>query len=177
MSIARIAVYIMGMLITQVALSVPPVEVIDSCKNGVAASASVTITQVSRPLSLGDNEPGCLDHYESTVNNFNYGYITCQNKTSLIIKGNRISLSTAENHSVNPAIIPDGDILPLSYWWKIDFHNSSYLCINTPLSSSGSGDNILQHYIVENAYNNNPTSIYFYFFNKDIIPISAINNP
>ncbi|KTD49111.1 hypothetical protein Lrub_1462 [Legionella rubrilucens] len=91
------------------------------------------------------------------------------------VKGNRYDLDTAVNHSVNPAITPDGDILPLSYWWKIEFNNNDYLCINTPLSPSGHGANIMQHYIVENVSNAATPIIYFYFFDKEVMPITTTN--
>ncbi|KTD48055.1 hypothetical protein Lrub_1503 [Legionella rubrilucens] len=172
MSLKKI-ILIPGFIFSQLAIASVPVEVIDSCKNDKAANSSVAMTALTPPHGLGADETGCLDHFESTVNGFNYGYITCNDKTSLILKGNRFSLDTAVNHSINPAITPGkGHILPLSDWWKITYANTDYLCISTPLSSSGKGDNILQHYIVENAYNSNIPILNFYFFNKDIIPLA-----
>ncbi|HEM0351364.1 hypothetical protein [Legionella erythra] len=165
---------LIGSFLLQSAYATPPVEVIDSCKNSKPAKGTVVMTSLPMPAAHED-QPGCMDHRESTINNFNYGQITCNDKTSLIVKGNRYDLDTAVNHSVNPSISPDGDILPLSYWWKIEFNNNEYLCINTPLSPSGHGANVMQHYIVENPSNTTTPVIYFYFFDKEVMPITTTN--
>ena len=173
MSLIQIATIISGIIITPFALASPPVEVFASCKNLVPVSSSVTMTKLLAPGGLGDDEPKCIDHFESTLNNFNYGYITCHDETSLIIKGSRINLKASVNHSINPSITPGGDISVLSYWWKIEFNNIGYLCIDTPLSPSGDGANVFQYYIVENAFNLDTPTIHFYFLNKDVMPLAS----
>ena len=51
---------------------------------------------------------------------------------------------------------------------------STYLCILAPLSESGVGAALSQYYIIENAFNTNAVpSVYYYFFDKDIIPITS----
>ncbi|MDX1837301.1 hypothetical protein [Legionella taurinensis] len=165
---------LIGSSLFQLVHATPPVEVIDSCKNGKPAKATVAMTSLPMPTAQED-QPGCMDHKESTINNLNYGQITCNDKTSLIVKGKRYDLDTAVNHSVNPAITPDGDILPLSYWWTIEFNNNDFLCINTPLSPSGHGANVMQHYIVENVSNTATPVIHFYFFNKEVMPVTTTN--
>lgn len=175
MSLIQIFTIIIGITITPCALATPPVEVFASCKNLAPVSSSITMTKLLAPGGLGDDEPKCIDHFESTLNNFNYGYITCNDETSLIIKGTRINLKTSVNHSINPSITPGGDIPVLSYWWKIEFNNISYLCIDTPLSPSGDGANVLQYYIVENAFNLAKPVVHFYFLNKDVMPVTSID--
>lgn len=49
------------------------------------------------------------------------------------------------------------------------------ICIDAPLSSSGDGANVHQYYIVENAYNSNTPIINYYFFNRDIMPMTSTN--
>lgn len=95
----------------------------------------------------------------------------CGEETSLIIKGNRYNLNNALNNSVNPSITPQNDISGMSKWWKIDFSNVSYICIDAPLSNSGDGANVHQYYIVENAYNSSTPIINYYFFNKEMMPL------
>jgi hypothetical protein len=175
MSLIQIVTIITGILTTPFVLATPPVEVFASCKNLAPVNSSIKMTKLFAPDGLGDDEPKCMDHFESTLNNLNYGYITCNDETSLIVKGSRINLKTSINHSINPSITPGGDISALSYWWKIEFNNIGYLCIDTPLSSSGDGANVFQYYIVENAFNSDKPIIHFYFLNKDIMPMASTN--
>jgi len=175
MSLEKVIFFMMVILATPVINATPPVEVISSCKNQQPVNSSVIMTKLSSPNGIEDVEQGCIDHYESAINNFTYGNITCNEETSLIIKGNRYNLSSSINSSVNPSITPQGDISPMSNWWKIDFSNISYVCIDAPLSPSGDGANIHQYYIVENAYNINTPIINYYFFDKNIMPLTLKN--
>lgn len=132
------------------------------------------MTALPEPVKSTD-EPNCNQHYEASINNFDFGHITCNDVTSLIFNGNRYALSSAVNYSANPSIEPGiSGILALSNWWKIEYNNIAYFCLNTPLSPSGDGDNVLQHYLVENVFNNGTPALYFYFFNKNIDPISSV---
>lgn len=175
MSLIQIVTMITGIIFTPFALATPPVEVFSSCKDLAPVNSSVTMTKLFAPSGLDDEWPRCIDHFESTRNNFNYGYITCNDETYLIVKGSKINLKIAVNHSINPSITPGGDISVLSYWWKIEFNNISYLCIDTPLSSSGDGANVFQYYIVENAFNSDKPVIHFYFLNKEVMPVTSLD--
>ena len=59
------------------------------------------------------------------------------------------------NMSINTEIDPGILIPDTSLWYKIDYENKSYLCINGPLSQSGVGMATGQYYIIENAFSKN----------------------
>ena len=175
MSIIRLSLLFLGILVAQTAISEVPVEVIGSCKNAKAANSSVTVSELISPEGLGDNERDCLNHFESTKGTFNFGSIICNDENYLILKSSRINLNTAQNHSVNPSYTPGADIAPTSDWLKIVFNNHEYLCISVPLSPSGDGANVSQYYIVENAFNSSKPILHYYFFNRDIMPMTSTN--
>ncbi|MGQ3891267.1 hypothetical protein [Legionella sp. CNM-4043-24] len=176
MSIKRISALFLGVTLTPLALALPP-EVIGSCKNNKASRSIVTISSIPSPLGMQDDnvEPGCVDHFENTTSNFIYGFITCNNNVNLIIKNSKYDTELAENHSVNPNIGPGGELSVTASWWKIEFNDAAYLCIDNPLSSSGQAGNVSQYYIVENAFNSSTPIIHYYFFDKEITPIDSIN--
>lgn len=175
MSIKNLSLAILGIICSDLVFADLPPEVIGSCKQHKANSSSVTYTKLISPEGLGDDETGCLNHAESTINSFNYGSIICNDENYLILKGSRINLNTAQNHSINPSIAPGDDISPVSKWSKIVFSNNNYLCIAQPLSPSGQGASVEQYYIVENAYNTSTPIIHYYFFDKDIMPMTDTN--
>lgn len=175
MSIKKTIVLFFGVLSANLAAADVPVEVIGSCKNAKAVNSAVTLTKLVAPEGLGDDETGCLNHAETTVGTFNFGSIICNGENYLILKSNRINLNTAQNHSVNPSIAPGADIAPGSDWSKITFNNNEYLCIDIALSPSGEGGDVSQYYIVENAYNTSTPILHFYFFNRDIMPLTSKN--
>lgn len=174
MSIKKLIIILGALSANCVFANLPP-EVIGSCKQHKAVSSSITFTKMIAPEGLGDDEPGCLNHAESTENTFNYGSIICNDENYLILKGVRINLNTALNHSVNPSILPGDDIVPVSKWSKITFDTIDYLCISMPLSPSGTGASVEQYYIVENAYNNSTPIIHYYFFDQEIMPMTSTN--
>ncbi len=175
MSLNKLISFISLIIASPLLNATPPVEVIGSCKNQKPVNTSVIMTQLISPKGVEDIEQGCDDHYEATINNFTYGSISCNNETNLIIKGNRYNLNSSINNSVNPSITPESEISAMANWSKIDFSNNSYICIDAPLSFSGDGANVHQYYIVENAYNSNTPIINYYFFNKDIMPMTSTN--
>lgn len=162
------------LLFTQITLAAVPVEIIGSCKNQRAVNDSVIFTKLISP-SGRDDSPGCTDHFESTHGYLNFGAISCDDANYLILKSTRFKLSTAENHSINPAIAPGGNISPRAFWSKIVFNNVEYLCIEDELSPSGAGAEISQYYIVENAFNASEPILHYYFFNRDIMPMTSAN--
>lgn len=152
-----------------------PVEVISSCINNKAVRPTVTVTKLIPPRFIETEETGCEDHFENSIDNLTYGGISCNNYGYIILNSHRIKLSDANNHSVNPAIKPGqlGDRLDLGVdWWKIDFDNNSYICVEAALSTVGDGAANNQYYIVENPYSANPT-LNFYFLTDDIMPIKS----
>ncbi|KTD46924.1 hypothetical protein Lrub_1846 [Legionella rubrilucens] len=175
MSIKKFSIVILGTICTNLVFADLPPEVIGSCKQHKPVNSSVTFINIDPPEGLGDDEPKCLNHAESTENSLNYGSIICNDENYLILKGSRINLKTAQNHSVNPSISPGADIAPVATWSKITFDNNDYLCISMPLSPSGTGASVEQYYIVENAYNNSTPIIHYYFFNQEIMPTTSTN--
>ncbi len=173
MSIKKFILFSLSLFVTQNAFSEVPVEVIASCKNGKSARPSVTLKNLTAPAGLGDDEPNCMNHFESNEDGVSIGSIICDDQNYLIINKERINLNTAINHSINPSVKPGADIDPTSEWYKIIFNEENYLCINVPLSSSGDGANISQYYIVENAFNQKKPILNYYFFNKEVSPISS----
>ncbi|KTD60887.1 hypothetical protein [Legionella shakespearei] len=151
----------------------PPVEVISSCKSGKADRPLVTFTQLEGPYAAAQ-ETDCDDHIETTEAGITYGGISCGTTSYLIINSTRLDLNNAENYSVNPSIKPKHKIPYTAHWSKIEFNSNAYLCLEMSLSDSGVGAGISQYYIVENAYNLNPPTVYFYFFDKDIMPVSSL---
>lgn len=155
------------------AFAIPPVEVISSCKSGKADRPLVTFTQLEGPYAAAQ-ETDCDDHIETTEAGITYGGISCDTTSYLIINSTRLDLNNAENYSVNPSIKPKHKIPYTAQWSKIEFNSNAYLCLEMSLSDSGVGAGISQYYIVENAYNTNPPIVYFYFFDKDIMPVSSL---
>lgn len=172
MSLKQLFIFYFGILSFQVVNADIPVEVIGSCKNSKPVNSSVIVTKIIPPEGV-DDETGCRNHIESTDGDFNYGGIRCNHINYLILKTSRFNLTTAINHSVNPSITPGADISQLAEWWKIKFNNIDYLCIDTPLSPSGQGADVSQYYIIENAYNTSTPILHYYFFNRDIMPLTS----
>lgn len=162
------------LLFTQLTLAAVPVEIIGSCKNQHAVNASVIFTKIIPPGGR-DDSPGCTDHFESKRGALNLGAISCDDANYLILKSTRFKLNTAENHSINPAIAPGGNISSRAFWSKITLYHVEYLCIEDELSPSGAGAEISQYYIVENAFNSSKPILHYYFFNRDIMPMTSIN--
>lgn len=163
---------ISGILLGFNTFATPPVEVISSCKNSKAERPSVTYTELDGPIAAAD-EPGCDDHIETTEAGITFGGISCGNTSYLIINSTRLDLSKALNYSVNPAVKPKHRIPYTANWSKIDFNNNAYMCIEMALSDSGAGAGVSQYYVVENAFNSNPPIVYFYFFDKNIMPMTV----
>ena len=100
--------------------------------------------------------------------------VTCNDIFYLIVRDKKIEASTAINMSINPEIKPGLIFSNRAFWHKIVQKDKSYLCIQSALSESGSGAALSQYYIIEDAFDQNsiPTP-YYYFFAKDIIPITS----
>lgn len=159
-----------GILYSVKSMAIPPVEVIASCKKEKAVRPSVTFTKLEGPYAAAE-ETGCEDHIETTQAGITYGGIMCGDTPYLIINSTRLDTSHAENYSVNPAINTKHRIPFTGFWSKIDFNNESYLCLEMALSDSGTGAGIPQYYIVENAFGTSTPIAYYYFFDKNVMPI------
>lgn len=170
MSLKNLSIIILGMINSMIVMAMPPVEVLSSCKNEKAINAPVIMTKLKTPG--GANDPQCDDHYQRREGDITYGMITCQHEPYLIVNESRLKLSSAKNYSVNPSIKPGAPISIISNWSSIKFANQSYLCINDPLSESGQGATRTQYYIIENITSGTPV-VNYYFFDKDIMPLTS----
>ena len=151
-----------------------PFETLRSCIDLKPLNASIKLTDLDREGAVEVNEPNCEDQYNRKFNGNTYGTVTCKNIFYLIINDKKIKLDTAINKSVNPEIKPGSTFTDRSEWYKIDQDNKSYLCIQSALSESGPGSSLSQYYVVENAFDlKAPPIVYYYFFNKDITPITS----
>ena len=165
---------LLSTLLIQTCFAKPPFEVLRSCIDEEPNNSSITITDIDNGSYSALPEKDCEEQFEISYNRDVYGSVMCNDKRYLIIASKKISLETAVNISMNPEIKP-GLLYPDdSSWLKIDFNHQSYLCINGPLSQSGTGSAVGQYYIVENAFKKiGMPKVYYYFFNKDIIPITS----
>lgn len=151
-----------------------PFETLRTCMELKPYNNSIKFTALEDNGLATVNETNCEDQYNRGFNGHVYGTVTCDDTLYLIVNDKKIKLNTAINKSINPEIKPGLPIFITSEWYKIDQDNQSYLCIQSALSESGSGSSLSQYYIVENAFAlNAPPIIYYYFFNKDIIPITS----
>lgn len=101
--------------------------------------------------------------------------MTCSDENYLIIKDTRIKLNSARNHSVNPSYAPGEAISQQADWSKIVFNKVAYLSVDFEISPSGKGADVSQYYLVEDAFNTSTPKINYYFFNREIMPTTAIN--
>lgn len=165
---------ILSALLFQSCFAKPPFEVMSSCIDEEPKNANVIITDIDNGSYATHPEKNCEDQFEITFNHELYGAVVCSDKRYFIIAKQKINLDTAENMSINPEIKP-GILYPEdSSWLKVDFNNKSYLCVNGPISRSGTGSSIGQYYIIESAFEKNERpKVYYYFLNKDIVPITS----
>jgi hypothetical protein len=177
MSLKHISLIFIGLGIFHLGWSTPSVEIIQSCKNSKPANASITVTRLLHPDVRDDAEAGCEDKYALDFNNHIYGSVTCNNEPYVFFDSQKIKLNAAENLSINPSVKPDDLPLPITTdWWKIDKNDASFACILTSLSDSGVGAGRLKYYIIENAFSENgEKKIYFYFFDRDVMPLSLMD--
>lgn len=174
MPINKLIVGLVALLLLPSCFAQPPFEVLRSCIDEKSYNNQVTIN-IKDDGSYADNhEDNCEERFEVSFDNTMYGFVICADISYLVVNEHKINLQNAENRSVNPEIKP-GMLYPTdTSWSKIDFKNQSYLCLNGPISRSGTGSNIGQYYIIENAFDKNITPIiYYYFFNKEITPITS----
>ncbi|HAT9716210.1 TPA: hypothetical protein ACUNL2_001576 [Legionella pneumophila] len=123
-------------------------------------------------LSVEDSTPANLTGKFGT---YNYTYEPTAGYGQTVFWKLTKEFLTAQNHSVNPSITPGNRITQLSDCSKIVFDNNDYLCVDVELSQSGEGANVSQYYIVENAFNTSTPVLHYYFFNKDIMPMTDAN--
>ncbi|KTC66250.1 Uncharacterised protein (plasmid) [Legionella adelaidensis] len=149
--------------------AMPPVEILQSCKNMEPANRTITMKLLDDAGLSEQKDIDCKNQYESTIDGQLYGWATCNNKPYLIIANRKFSTESAKNYSMNPSIKPDIPIISHPLWYRIDKGDKSYLCLLSPLSDTGSAANSWQYYLVEDAFDVSKTDypIYYYFFDKN----------
>ncbi|MDX1838860.1 hypothetical protein DIZ81_13960 [Legionella taurinensis] len=175
MSLIRNYLIITNFLLVPFAWATPSIEILQSCKNAEPANNSISMEELDAPGVEQTVEAGCEEKYELTYNHQKFGSITCNNEGYLIINSNRIKLTSAANFSVNPAVKPDTPLLLTAQYWKITKENESYLCVASAIDQSGSRSGSAQYYIAENAFNSDPVSLYFYYFDRESLPLTSMN--
>jgi hypothetical protein len=157
-------------------LASPPVPVLRTCVDNQIYNDKVSLSELDGDGFSEKSMEGCKDQYDREVNGHLYGTLSCKNKFYLLINDKKIDPSLANNMSINPEIKPGVEFTTRSLWYKINFGNKEYLCIFAPLSEQGVGSSHKQYYIIEHAFEakENP-ELYFYFFEKNIVPITSNN--
>ena len=155
-------------------IAAPPFQILRTCINDKPYNDRVTVAKLPNEGAADRPLEGCEDQYEFTFNGHTYGSVTCNDKFHLIIRDKKIDPELADNMSINPEIKPGVEFTSRALWYKIDYENNAYLCILAPLAEQGIGSSYNQYYIVENAFDGNLNpEIYFYFLDKDIVPITS----
>lgn len=169
MYLKHLGLYITFLLWNTLLLAMPSVQILQSCKNGKAANNKIVMSEIEGVGYNDQEDLNCKNQFDTEIDGKLYGSVTCSHKAYLIIANKKISTETAKNYSLNPAVKPTTPILQAAGWWRIiDKDKKNYLCIQSPLSDTGSASNLWQYYLIEDPFNANRENydIYFYFFNK-----------
>lgn len=156
--------------------ALPPVPVLRTCVDNQPFNDKVSMSELDGDGFADKSMDGCKEQFDREVNGHLYGTLSCNNKFYLLINDKKIDPSLANNMSINPEIKPGVEFTTRSMWYKIDFEKKEYVCILAPLSEQGVGSSHKQYYIIETAFDpkQNPV-LYFYFFDKNIVPITSKN--
>lgn len=154
--------------------ALPPIPVLRTCVDNEPYNEQVSMSELDGNGFADKSLAGCEDQYDREVNGHLYGTLNCNNKFYLLVNDKKIDPSLAKNMSINPEIKPGDEFTIRSIWYKIDFEKKEYICILAPLSEAGVGSSSKQFYIIEQAFDpkKNP-ELYFYFFDKNIVPITS----
>lgn len=174
MFVNRIVSILVGLFFLNQSHSEPPFEILRTCIDLKPQNTAITLTELVEGTVAKVNEHNCENQYSETFNGHLYGMVTCNDIFYLIINDQKIQASTAVNMSVNPEITPGYIFSNRALWHKIDQNNKSYLCIQSALTESGTGSALSQYYIIENAFDSAVIPVlYYYFFEKNIAPITS----
>jgi hypothetical protein len=155
-----------------ISLAMPPVEILQSCKDMEVANKTILMEELDRAglREKEETEANCEFQYDTEINGKLYGWVECDNKPYIIIAGKKIPLESAKNYSINPAVNPNIPIISRPFWWRIAKGEKSWLCLVSPISDTGSASNAYQYYIVEDAFEEgrDTYTMYYYFFDKNV---------
>ena len=151
-----------------------PLEVLQSCIKLKPYNNNIQLSELDNDGYDNKKFDNCEDLYDRIINDHIYGTADCYNKFYFIIKDKKLDPAKARNYSINPEIKPGNYFSSRASWYQINLAKESYICIAAPLTESGIGDSAMQYYIIENAFDEKKDPvIYYYFFEKDIIPIDS----
>ena len=174
MFVTRVLYLLIGSFFLGSVYADPPFEVLRSCIDIKPKNSSITLTEIlgGHPTKMmGAN---CEDQYTKEFHGHFYGIVSCDNDFYLIINDQKIRADSAINRSINPEIKPGFAFTSHAMWHKITQGNQSYLCIQSGITGAGIGAGDSQYYIIENAFEKNAVPVvYYYFFDKNIIPITS----
>lgn len=157
-------------------LASPPIPVLRTCIDNTPYNDKVSLSELDGDGFSDESMDGCEEQYDREVDGRLYGSLSCNDKFYLIINDKKIDPELANNMSVNPEIKPGVEFTTRSIWYKIAFEDKQYACIVAPLAEQGVGAAYTQYYIIENAFDDTQNSeLYFYFFDKNIVPITSKN--
>lgn len=171
MSMIRFFCILIGFFSLNQSYAEPPFDVIQACINGETSNSSLSITQVEE-TGFTKSPSQCETKYKLNLSGHEFGTFACNGHEFLLVGEQKISLNKAINRSLNSQIKP-GHLHPaLSSWSRIDANEDSYLCVESPLSTSGIGAANTQYYLVEHAFDASLKPVaYYYFFNMDLKPL------
>jgi hypothetical protein len=154
--------------------SEPSFEILRSCIDLKPKNSSIRLTELVDGAVAKVNENNCENQFDQEVNGHLYGMVTCNDEFYLIINDQKIKADTAINRSINPEIKPGWIFTNRARWYRIDQGDQSYLCIQAAITESGIGAKDSQYYMIENAFEKNAVPVmYYYFFDKNLIPITS----
>jgi hypothetical protein len=174
MSLIQLLYGLVAMFLIQQGFAQPPYEVLTSCINSKPLNEKVTLTLLNGGGFSSKSENNCDEPYEIQFKDQKFTYTSCNDRDYLMVADKKLFLDASVNMSANSEIKPEILYPHLSSWMKVDYSSQSYLCISSPLSQSGSGADVPQYYLIENAFIKNIAPIaYYYIFDKNIIPITS----
>jgi len=154
--------------------ALPPFQVLRTCMDLEPYDNKSTITEIDGDGYADKSMEGCQEQYDREINGHIYGTIMCNQKFYFIINDKKIDPALADNRSINPEIKPGVEFTTRSLWYKIAYENKEYICIYAPLGEQGTGASRVQYYIIENAFDKKlMPQLTFYFFDKNIVPITS----
>lgn len=168
--------YFIGYILLMISVlchGTPPYEILRSCVDLKPKNSSIVMKDIDNGTYSTQENKGCSNQFEIDFENSLFGSVNCDDINYFIVNGKKININSAINMSVNPSVKPRYILPDSSQWYKIDLENKSFLCINGPISDTGSPAAIGQYFIIENAFSKKETPIiYYYFFNKDVQSIT-----
>lgn len=148
--------------------AVPPKQVLESCQALKAVDKNIKFVELNGLFDQTEIDD-CDYRYRVKAKGYSFYTTLCGVPQLFVADHREISLSEAINKSLVAEIEPM-TLNSISTWYKIDFKNTSYLCIRSAYGENGWAASVSQYYFVENAFDaSQPLKLYYYFFDKEFI--------